>query len=61
MSNSKYFSPTHAQIHADNTYVHVNKYIHIPVHAYRYLQIQSFIHEHIKKIFDQNNLKRNFF
>jgi hypothetical protein len=61
MHNYKYFSPTHAQIHADNTYVHVKEYIHIPVHAYRFIQIHSFIHEHKKKIFDQNILKRKFF
>jgi len=45
---------THAHIHADNTYVHVSKYIYIPIHTYRDIQIQSFKHEHIKIIFDQN-------
>jgi len=55
------FTHTHAHIHADNTYVHVNKYIHIPVHTYRDVQIHSFIHEHIKKIFDQNILNRKNF
>jgi hypothetical protein len=35
MHNYKYFSNTHAYIHAVDTYVHVNKNIHIPVHTYR--------------------------
>jgi len=61
MHNYKYFSHTHAHIHAENTYVHINKYIHIPVHTYRDIQIHSFIHEHIKKIFDQNILNRKIF
>ena len=55
------FFTTYAQIHADNTYVHVKEYIYIPVHAYRYIQIHSFIHEHKKKIFDENILKRKIF
>ena len=58
MHNYKYYSHTYAHIHADNTYVYVNKYIHIPVHIYRDIQIHSFIHEQIKKIFDQNILNR---
>jgi len=52
---------THAHIHADNNYVHVNKYIHIPDHTYRDIQIHSVIHEHIKKIFDQNILNKIIF
>ena len=50
---------THADIHADNTYVHLNKYIHIAEHTYRDIQIHSFIHEHIQKnstIFSRKNI-----
>jgi len=32
-----YFSHTH--IHSDNTYVKVNKFLHIQVHTYRDIQI----------------------
>jgi hypothetical protein len=39
----KYFSHTQAHIHADNTYVHVDKYIHILVHTYSDIQIHSFM------------------
>jgi hypothetical protein len=42
MHNYKYFSHTPAHEHADNTYVHVNKYIHIPVHTYRDIQKENF-------------------
>ena len=49
------FTHTHAEIRAENTYVHVNKYIHIPV------QTSTFIHEQIKKIFDQNILNTKMF
>jgi len=62
MHNNKYFSHTHAHIHADNTYVHVNKYIHILVHTYSDKQIQSFIHEHINKNFRSKHFEqKNFF
>jgi hypothetical protein len=38
MDNYKYFSHTRAHIRADNTYVHVIKYIHIPVkHTHLYM------------------------
>ena len=57
----KYFSHTQAHIHADNTYVIVNKYIHIAVHTDGDIQIHLFIHEHIKKNFDQNILNRKMF
>jgi hypothetical protein len=52
---------SHAHVHADNNYVHVNKYIHILEHTYRDIQILSFIHEHLKKIFDLNILNRKIF
>jgi hypothetical protein len=52
MHNYKYFSHTHAQVHADNTYVHVNKYIHIPVHTYRDIQKENF---QTKNIFTVKN------
>ena len=61
MHNYKYFSHTHSHIHTDNTYDHVNKFIYIPVHTYRDVQIHSFIHVHIKKIFDHNILNRKMF
>ena len=52
---------THAHIHADNTYVHVSKYIYIPVHTYTNTIIQTWTHkdnfrpEHVeqKKVFKQ--------
>ena len=58
MHNYKYFSHKHAHILADYTYVHLKK-VHIPVHTYRNIQIHSFIH--IKKIYDQNIMKRKIF
>jgi hypothetical protein len=61
MHNYKYFSHTQAHIHANNTYVHVNKYIYILVHTYRDIKIHPLVHGHIKKICDQNILNRNIF
>jgi len=53
------FTYAQLQILFTHTRTHTrNKYILIPVHSYRDIQIHSFIHEHIKKIFDQNILNR---
>ena len=46
MHNYKNFTHTHAHIHVKNTCTY--QYIHIDI------QIHSVIHEHIKKIFDQD-------
>jgi hypothetical protein len=60
MHINKYFSHTHAHIHADNTYVHVNKYIHI---TYTHIETYKYTHSYMntKNIFDQNILNRKIF